>query len=262
MKKRKFKDGGDVDDKIRGLKASEGEKVGFLKRLRMGNIDDPTSEAYKQFGAGRGATVVRGNTEDDAASLEKTGGFGKAAVAEAAKRPTYRSTEGQVDERDRRQEAQASMPKKQSFGQAFAAARKAGDKTFMFGGKKYTTELAKPAAKSTKNEGPSTQDIDRLEAATTAARRRDERVKDMQEQDAKSAARRAQEMAEQKKKDTAPKPTGKFLNTGYKEYERIRQEGKERRAAAGMKKGGIVKSSASKRADGIAVKGKTRGKMV
>jgi hypothetical protein len=29
-----------------------------------------------------------------------------------------------------------------------------------------------------------------------------------------------------------------------------------------MKKGGSVKSSASKRADGIAMKGKTRGKMV
>jgi hypothetical protein len=29
-----------------------------------------------------------------------------------------------------------------------------------------------------------------------------------------------------------------------------------------MKKGGSVKSSASKRADGIATKGKTRGKMV
>ena len=30
----------------------------------------------------------------------------------------------------------------------------------------------------------------------------------------------------------------------------------------GLKKGGVVKSSASKRADGCATKGKTRGKMV
>jgi hypothetical protein len=200
---------------------------------------------------------------DDEIDLEKTGGFGKEAVAEAAKRPTYRSTEGQIDERDRRQEAQASMPKKQSFGQAFAAARKAGDKTFMFGGKKFTTELAKPSTKSAteKNAGPSKQDIDRLEASSAASKIRAERIKDMQEQDAKAAARRAQEMAEQRKKDTAPKQTGKFLNTGYKEYERIRQEGKDRRAAAkqsGMKKGGSVKSSASKRADGCAIRGKTR----
>ena len=36
----------------------------------------------------------------------------------------------------------------------------------------------------------------------------------------------------------------------------------ERREARGMKKGGSVKSSASKRGDGIAKKGKTRGRMV
>jgi len=35
-----------------------------------------------------------------------------------------------------------------------------------------------------------------------------------------------------------------------------------KRESRGMKKGGVVKSSASKRADGIAAKGKTRGKMV
>ena len=36
----------------------------------------------------------------------------------------------------------------------------------------------------------------------------------------------------------------------------------EEKKKKGMKKGGVVKSSASKRADGIATKGKTRGKMV
>jgi hypothetical protein len=43
-----------MEDKKRGLSVSKGEKVGFLERLRMGNIDDPKSEAYKRFGAGRG----------------------------------------------------------------------------------------------------------------------------------------------------------------------------------------------------------------
>ena len=50
-----------------------------------------------------------------------------------------------------------------------------------------------------------------------------------------------------------------------KEEERKAQEqpaaAQEQAAAQGMKKGGVV-SSASKRADGCAVKGKTRGKMV
>jgi hypothetical protein len=50
----KMADGGEVKDKEAGLKASSGEKVGLLARLRMGNIDDSSSEAYKRFGAGRG----------------------------------------------------------------------------------------------------------------------------------------------------------------------------------------------------------------
>jgi hypothetical protein len=77
MKKRKFAPGGSVSDEIynsaeyqadktAGLKASEGdEKVGFWKRIMMGNIDDPTSEAYKKFGAGRGQTE-RQKAKDDA----------------------------------------------------------------------------------------------------------------------------------------------------------------------------------------------------
>jgi hypothetical protein len=60
----------------------------------------------------------------------------------------------------------------------------------------------------------------------------------------------------------------KFIHGENKELDKkatqaAREAGaEERREARGMKKGGMVKSSASKRADGIAIKGKTRGKMV
>jgi hypothetical protein len=50
---RKFSEGGEAADKEEGLKASKDEKVGFLERMRMGNIDDEKSEAYRRFGAGR-----------------------------------------------------------------------------------------------------------------------------------------------------------------------------------------------------------------
>lgn len=40
--------------KKEGLEASKDDRVGFFKRLAMGNIDDPKSEAYKRYGAGRG----------------------------------------------------------------------------------------------------------------------------------------------------------------------------------------------------------------
>jgi hypothetical protein len=55
---KRFQEGGLSDeDKAAGLEASKDDKVGFLERLRMGNIDDPGSEAYKRFGAGRGRAV-------------------------------------------------------------------------------------------------------------------------------------------------------------------------------------------------------------
>lgn len=50
---KRFQEGG-MSDKERGLEASKDDKVGFFERLRMGNIDDEGSEAYRRFGAGRG----------------------------------------------------------------------------------------------------------------------------------------------------------------------------------------------------------------
>jgi hypothetical protein len=53
---KRFQEGG-MSDKDRGLEASKDDKVGFFERLRMGNIDDEGSEAYRRFGAGRGKSI-------------------------------------------------------------------------------------------------------------------------------------------------------------------------------------------------------------
>jgi hypothetical protein len=55
---KRFQEGG-MSDKDRGLEASKDDKVGFFERLRMGNIDDEGSEAYRRFGAGRGKSMER-----------------------------------------------------------------------------------------------------------------------------------------------------------------------------------------------------------
>lgn len=54
------------------------------------------------------------------------------------------------------------------------------------------------------------------------------------------------------------------IKSGMKMRESVSEKAREGEAYqnAGYKKGGMVKSSASKRADGCAIKGKTRGKMV
>jgi hypothetical protein len=74
-KRRRFAEGGisEAADKEAGLKASKGENVGFFERLRMGNIDDEKSEAYKRFGAGRGKMERAPKVEDAVAvPVERT----------------------------------------------------------------------------------------------------------------------------------------------------------------------------------------------
>ena len=58
MKTKRYADEGLVEEdfKKKGLDSSKEDRVGFFERLRMGNIDNPKSEAYRRYGAGRGRT--------------------------------------------------------------------------------------------------------------------------------------------------------------------------------------------------------------
>jgi hypothetical protein len=56
--------------------------------------------------------VPKNDGMDEDQELDQFGGFGREAVEEAAKRPTYASTQGQVDDRDRREAAVAGLFKK------------------------------------------------------------------------------------------------------------------------------------------------------
>ena len=218
-----------------------------------------------------------GDIEDDAVSLEQTGGFGRAAVQEAAKRPTYASTMGQVDERDRREEAMAAMAKdrpakSQTFSQAFAAARKAGDNTFTFNGKKYTTEMKgekKPAAKADSTPTPAAPRED--EAAYRARMQqlqKDQALKRVTPEEylvgpgvLRGLHKLAKGMTAAKEGDklrryTQPALTNESVKRLTNEPRKLTNEPLKLE----MKKGGMVK--ASKRADGIAQRGKTRGRII
>ena len=112
-----------------------------------------------------------------------------------------------------------------AFGKAFREARASGDKTFMFNGKKYTTELAKPKTSTKPELGP--------------------------------------EMGEKMTPDESKAAASNF---GYpKGSQRLNSEENKETSDMTYRHGGKVKmsngGSASSRADGIAVKGKTRGKM-
>jgi hypothetical protein len=140
----------------------------------------------------------------------------------------------------------AEIDKPSTFKEAFAAARKAGDKTFEFGGKKYSTEMAssKPA-KVTDSGDESARLASRYKAPTM---RQQETMQDRAERYvAKRAAQRAEDAAANAV-ERARMPTSK-------------PRASEQTFMGSLKfsKGG---STASKRADGIAIRGKTKGRIV
>lgn len=93
-----YADGGEVEAmKQEGLKASAGEKVGFFERLRAGNIDDPNSEAYRRFGAGRGMADRQERMRDE-------------AMADAFKTAKPAETKSEPETRDMDSSQQTTKP--------------------------------------------------------------------------------------------------------------------------------------------------------
>lgn len=189
-------------------------------------------------------------------------------------------------------------PKPSSFKEAFAAARGNGDKTFSYNGKLYTTELASSAPKKSSpapmqqekaasiSSSKSLMGSDRDNASAMSV---NERIKKSLASaregsgptDSRSVNQRIKEsLEEEKNKTTASSSKDNKIDlrspaTALRSLMSSRQPTDNRsvneriKESLGMKKGGAVKkmasggsvSSASRRADGIATKGKTRGRM-
>lgn len=148
--------------------------------------------------------------------------------------------------------AEPAAPRKQSFKEAFAEARRGGGKTFEWNGKKYTTEMAgeKSAAPKTaaRAAAPDTGDeMARLRARAPAPKPKYETPYDrMNRRNREEAAARA---------SSQPSGQDRILRNV-----RPGEVNPKTLLPTGMKKGGSV-SKASSRADGIAMRGKTRGKI-
>jgi hypothetical protein len=133
------------------------------------------------------------------------------------------------------------MAKKLSgFGAAFAEARADGKKTFEYppgSGKKFTTQTKEEKDREVTPEAKKVMDQTRRD----------------REGNFRAQARKADVDME------TPEERGAMNLEGFK-------RDKKDMAGSGeyspFKKGGSVKSSASKRADGIAIRGKTKGRMV
>lgn len=270
MKKRKFKryqEGGMTEEeaKKKGLEASKNERVGFFERLRMGNIDDPKSEAYKRFGAGRGraesapATPVAAPATSVAAP--SSGSIAQAPLPEAAVQKF-----GMAPQMESPLAPPTVAPE---TSQRFPLAEEATKETVVTPRKKKPKTKTGSGASgfSTDEKGIAQRRMEGLETPknrTGQGLTPYEKGKSIEEMGAmlrsgkEAMARKNAAKEEESKKDletTRRRAAGMFQKTNEAVY--------------GMKKGGAVKkyasggsvSSASKRADGIAKRGKTKGRI-
>jgi hypothetical protein len=310
MAGKRFAEGGSVDkeqeaaDKAAGLEESNKEKpVSFFERLRMGNIDQPGSEAYKRFGAGRGAASraakvpvedavpVKVNKEPERAmgEDERPAPTGMGAIAQAAPmraKPTTPAARLPARTPVARPAPTAPVKAMGGSGRSGGVGGASVDELEEYAASKR--KMAEPvvAAAGSGRSGGVGGDTPEEEQTYRRKKSVDEAMKGPTEKEIEKGMETAAQMlgggasltairalakklANRRKYTTTPGATPQL---GYEPL-KIGNEPLK----LGMKKGGDVKkpmkkpvakyasggsvSSAARRGDGIATKGKTRGKM-
>lgn len=285
-KAKRYDEGGEVELKKRGLELSKDDKVGFVERLKMGNIDDPRSEAYRRFGAGRAKMEIEAQTPVPEMGSDYSGRNMKSPEVEktaedrgdSSYAPKGRMSAGDIgftggNEGPTLAEKKAQRETERKDAQRRAAARQ-----------KAEADRAAKAAEQTRSAREmgeaykkSAYDTEKQRQARMAKEQALEKVtpetaligggglramKMLAENLAGrvGAKEAAKAMGRRMERDITPRPlqlTNEPLKIGRESLK------------LGMKKGGAVKkmasggsvSSASKRADGIAQRGKTRGRI-
>ena len=201
-----------------------------FSRIKAGNIDDPSSEAYKKYGAGAGQLTPR-----------------KVSIGDAAAE----------DDKLRRRAMERSRVMQQdiSAGTDFVdRPQDEGYRPYVSPRDRAIAEGEKDAGKIIENTGP------RTKPSKPAIVTKEELAKSGYD-NLRDYLNAKQGLKRRKEKDSTPKLIdAKNIKSDVRFDDEGLIDPKNIRSGAGMKSGGSV-SSASRRADGIATKGKTRGKI-
>lgn len=240
--KKRFSEGGTSEDKEAGLKASKGEDVGFFERLRMGNIDDPKSEAFKRLGAGRGA-----------AEREFKNRASNDPTADRVAVPVTRMPEADVAMPDAPRRVVPQMLAAEQEGSRLSPAESIAEESgrprippseaFARKAAAMPKRQANPSAPSSKISSvpPSRVAIGSMQGMP------EPEAKKPKEEELADDYRLSFEERNKRRKERSKASTA----TNYRPVtERLKEQ-------FGFKKGGVVSAS---RGDGIAQRGKTRGK--
>ena len=238
---KRYDEGGPVEESVakkRGLDSSNKEApVGFLERIRAGNIDDPSSEAYKRFGAGRGRT-----TSPSATTAENKSQI-VPRIPPSPRMPAPNEESGKMQNLISAGSDFSSRSQDEGYRPNAGTASE-----------RAMLEGAFDSGKITENTSPRTKPS--KPAIVTKEQMAKEGFDNLRDYlNAKQGLKR------RKEKDSTPKLIdAKNIRSDVRFDDEGLIDPKNIRSGAGMKSGGSV-SSASRRADGIATKGKTRGKI-
>ena len=241
-KTKRFQPGGLVDSERNPVRDSSNQPImtgsfpeedEITARGRAKNAEMFKSLFNRATGRGKSAQDEAGKVAQMAAAKEKLAGevqeMVKAKTPAAAVQSSRASDDG-MDESDRRREAAASAPKRMPTrpGQGTSGRKPSVSKV----------------PKKPESSAPASKPADKPAAGT-------------------SSLRDPQQMAKQKEAPAASnKKPPPFEMPITRVLRAIRERGDADLKSRGMKKGGrVTVSSASKRADGIAQRGKTRGKV-
>jgi hypothetical protein len=240
---KRYDEGGPVDEataKQSGLDMSSKEKpMGFFERLRAGNIDDPSSEAYKRFGAGRGRATAETTTESKPQIT--------ARIPPAPRVPTPNEESGKLQNMISSGSDIVGRPQDEGYRPNAGTASE-----------RAMLEGAFDSDKIIENTGPRTKPIVTTENKPPKPSKPPKpKVTDTGDETARLLTKYKKPALRQ---ETMNERAKRFIEK--REAAKREKEANPARGRGGVAyaKGGSV-SSASKRADGIATKGKTRGRM-
>ena len=189
------------------------------------------------------------------------------AKPEAKSAPTPTTIEYSEETGNKGPTAESVNPTKQSFGEAFKSARSSGDSTFMWNGKSYGTKLAsetKTAAPKTETKTEPTSNKNDKENPEMVKKAYEDAKKMNADKETTMSKDKTFEdkVADLKAKEVKAKDPYSGDDDFSKRVRELKKKAAEEknRKTSGYKSGGSVRSSASKRGDGIATKGHTRGK--
>lgn len=226
-----------------GLEASNKEKpVGFFERLRMGNIDEVGSEAYNKLGAGRGRTsapVPAPTTTTTENQPQIT-----ARIPPKPRMPSPNEESGTLQNMISSGSDIIGRPQDEGYRPNKGTAME-----------RAMLEGAYDSDKIVENTGPRTKPIDVTSAKPPKPPK--PKVTDTGDQGERLLARYKKPALRQETMNERAKRFVEKREAAKREKESNPARG---RGGVAYAKGGMV-SSASKRADGIATKGKTRGKI-